>query len=253
MENVVSVYKPLGLTPLQLIKAVQIKYPKLVGKKIAYAGRLDPMAEGVMVLLVEPETKNRSQYQNLDKAYEFSMILGVQTDTHDLLGEITNVSNKTAKSSDINRIIQLHKGTQAQSYPAYSSKTVKGKPLYWWARNDKLNTIIIPSKTIDITEILIVNEREISPVNLHNTIVQKIDHVTGDFRQERILEGWSEYLHKRTDSFSEITIRMSCSTGTYVRSLVDIIGRELGTYAVTSSIKRTRVGVFTSEDSLRIT
>ncbi len=253
MNNVVNVYKPIGLTPLQLIEAVKRHNPDLNKKKIAYAGRLDPMAEGVVLLLVEPETKNRTHYQNLDKVYEFTMLLGIQTDTHDLLGKITNISNNRASRSTIRRVVSSHLGIQTQKYPTYSSKTVKSKPLYWWARNNLLNTISIPSKQITIHKINIVNESEKDPSALYNDIVQKISLISGDFRQDEISADWKNHFMSTKTPLKEITVRMSCSSGTYVRSLVDSIGIELETYAVTSSIKRLRVGHFSVEDSLRLT
>ena len=69
MKNVINFYKKVGITPLQAINQFKSKNPKYKSKKIGYAGRLDPMAEGVLLFLVEEEGKKISNYLKLNKEY----------------------------------------------------------------------------------------------------------------------------------------------------------------------------------------
>jgi len=85
--------KPLGMTPLEAIREFQRKNPKYQTTKLSFAGRLDPMAEGLLLVLEGEENKDRKRFENLDKTYEFSILFGVTTDTYDLLGKITRFEN----------------------------------------------------------------------------------------------------------------------------------------------------------------
>ena len=78
--------KPNGMTPLEVVNKIKTQNLELINKKITYAGRLDPLAHGLLLLLVGEETKNRNAYLSLRKIYEFEMILGFETDTYDILG-----------------------------------------------------------------------------------------------------------------------------------------------------------------------
>ena len=88
MKNVLNLYKQVGITPLQLIKKFVRSNPEYKDEKLGYAGRLDPMAEGVMIILVGDENKKREKYLDLNKKYEVGILFGVSTDTHDVLGLI---------------------------------------------------------------------------------------------------------------------------------------------------------------------
>jgi tRNA pseudouridine55 synthase len=69
MEQVITVNKPIGLTPLQAVTQFRKKFPLYASEKIGYAGRLDPMAEGLLLLLVGDNNKTKEQYEQLDKEY----------------------------------------------------------------------------------------------------------------------------------------------------------------------------------------
>jgi len=88
MQKVLNLYKQTGVTPLQTIKQLQKRYPEYQDSKLGYAGRLDPMAEGVLLVLVDEENKKRRTYESLEKEYEFYMLFGVKTDTYDILGKM---------------------------------------------------------------------------------------------------------------------------------------------------------------------
>lgn len=265
MNKIINVYKPIGLTPLQVVNEFKEKYPEYKNKKIGYAGRLDPMAHGVLILLVEPETKKRSKYQNLDKEYEFELLLGIETDTFDILGIPKTIRPRTRtaplRSSHNNMERELRKiissliGKRKHAYPPYSSKTVGGKPLYWWARKGKLRGIKLPKKEINIYSLKLVKTSEIDKNVLSKTIVQRINKVSGKFRQKKILNSWKNYfrLHDDISTYHTYTLRVHCSSGTYIRSICHEIGIKLGTGAVATNILRSRTGSFRLKNSLQLT
>ena len=88
MKNVLNIYKPVGISPLDAIKLLQEKFPEYKDVSITYAGRLDPMAEGVLILLTGKEVHKVKEYMKLDKEYEAEILFGFETDTYDILGQV---------------------------------------------------------------------------------------------------------------------------------------------------------------------
>ena len=99
------IHKAVGQTPLEAIEQLRIQTPELYQVKLSYAGRLDPLAEGVLLVLVGEANKERDAYLGLDKVYEFEMVLGVRTDSYDLLGLVekvnTNIGNYNIEKDQI--------------------------------------------------------------------------------------------------------------------------------------------------------
>ncbi len=92
-EKVLLLNKPLGMTPLELIQGFKKRFPKYEKLKIGYAGRLDPMARGLMVCLVGDESKKQKETELKTKDYVFEALFGVSTDTYDVLGLVSRCSN----------------------------------------------------------------------------------------------------------------------------------------------------------------
>ncbi|QQS38773.1 hypothetical protein IPM62_05320 [Candidatus Woesebacteria bacterium] len=256
MPKVLNIYKPRGKTPFEVVKKLQEIIPTYKNLKIGYAGRLDPMAHGVLLILIHPETKNRTTYQNLDKEYEFDLLLGINTDTYDLLGLITNYKHVIYSDDLLKNIRKCSSklvGSYRQVYPVYSSKTIKGKPLYKWARENLLDTIDIPTKVVNIHSLKIVKIREITQVKLLQNVTKRIKMVDGDFRQDKILKTWNTFLTTHSnDKFVLVKYRVKCQSGTYVRSICQTLGEMLGCGAVAYEIKRTKVGEFYIKDALKV-
>lgn len=105
MNRVLTLYKPVGATPLDVLYELQERNPGYKDVRLAYAGRLDPMAEGLLLVLVGDECKRRDHYQKLDKIYEFEVLFGVSTDTYDILGKITSTKHQIPN----NLILQIKK------------------------------------------------------------------------------------------------------------------------------------------------
>jgi tRNA pseudouridine55 synthase len=248
IEHVIPVYKFEGETPLSCIKRMQQSFPEYKTLPMTYAGRLDPMACGMLLLLTGDECKNKDAYLGLDKTYVIEVLLGVSTDTHDVLGVIEGVSESGVpeiSEAQIREIVQSFQGKQYQAYPAYSSKTVHGKPLFSYAREEKLGDIEIPGHEITIHEITLGRVEYVPLDTIREDALQRIDQVQGDFRQDAIKESWRAISHNETDKCALVSLEVRASSGTYMRQLAYDIGKKLGIPALALSIKRTRVGEYT--------
>lgn len=254
MNNVLNIYKKAGETPLEAINRLREEYPEYQDIKITYAGRLDPLAEGVLVLLVGDAVYEKEKYLKMDKEYEAEMVFGFETDTYDILGlpkkkkEIKNF-NKNKLAVFLNNFL----GKNNQSFPAYSSYKIKGKPLFEWARKGEIKKIEIPKKEREIYEIKILRLQKIKAINLLVKISKKIKKVKGDFRQERILKQWEKILKNNADAeFQTAKIKIKCSSGTYIRSISHKLGQDIKSRAVLLNLKRIKSGDFEINNSLII-
>lgn len=267
MRQLLNVYKPMYATPLQVIDAIRLKYPEYKESKIGYAGRLDPLAHGVLLLMVGEEAKQREKYLDLPKTYEFEALFGLETDTYDLLGLLENgkwkMENFSQKANQnlvntINKFIAKKIGNNTQPYPPFSSKAVRGKSLHWWAKQNRLHEITIPTREVTIYSFALLSTGTVSLEDLKRKITTSIASVQGFFRQKEILEQWKKHFEElspfnsQLSSYPTARFRVSCSSGTYVRGLVHELGNFLGTGAVTTEILRTEVGEYRLKDALRV-
>lgn len=246
-DKVIKVYKKTGETPLDCIHNLKKERPELGLLPMTYAGRLDPLAEGVLLILVGDECNRKDEYLNLPKEYEMEVLFGFATDTYDVLGRITSseVSQFEKLSDSLVKILPEFIGKIKQSYPPYSSRPVNGKPLFVWAREGKLDEVEIPTHNVLIENIEMIESKEISDKSLLEEIKEKISKVKGDFRQEEILKIWEEKLKgKEEEKYPVVKLRISCGSGAYMRSIANDIGKRLGTGALAFKIVRTKVGEF---------
>ncbi|HSW88137.1 MAG TPA: hypothetical protein VLG12_03165 [Candidatus Saccharimonadales bacterium] len=257
MKKVIYLYKPVGLTPLQIITIFREQYPEYAQITLGYAGRLDPMADGLLLVLVGDENKKRKIYEDLPKEYECDVLFGLETDTYDVLGKIINAQRRDAiyyvSTEHIKQTLPTFLGKQTQPYPPYSSQPVNGKPLYWWARNNKLADIKIPTKNIQIYSIELLSQKNISTTELQKTIANRIAQVTGDFRQKEIMELWNNFFQENNNQiFPVFRFRISCSSGTYIRAFAHNLGKQLQTNAIALGITRTKVGDYNLQDITKL-
>lgn len=253
MKNTLYVYKPIGMTPLEAIYAIKKEHPEYEHETLAYAGRLDPMAEGLLLILIGDENKRRKEYEALQKTYECDVLFGIETDTYDMLGKIIASNNKQINVQEIKQTAQSFFGKQLQPYPPYSSQPVNGKPLYYWARENKLSEITIPTKEIEIYNIELLQQKTISLPVLKKLIYEQINKVRGDFRQPEILAVWDDFYEKNQNEFFPVySFRITCSSGTYIRSFAHNLGKKLHTSAMTLHIKRTHIGNHNLQDAIKL-
>ncbi len=253
MEKVIALYKSLGLTPVQLIEQFRLATPEYAQETISFAGRLDPMAEGVLLLLVGDENKNRQVYLNLEKEYQFEVLFGVATDTFDLLGLVVNQSLSEIDVRQLGEVVQRLVGTALQPYPPYSSKHVQGKALFDWAKQGRLVEIEIPAMPRTVFAAELLETYMVEKEELRQRLNDTVPLVTGAFRQPEILKQWERILAEdNRQAYGVAKIKAAVSSGTYVRSLADMIGRQVGSCGMALSIKRTRVGRFLESDCIRL-
>lgn len=251
---ILNIYKPIGLTPLQAINEFKKNNPEFKNKKMGYAGRLDPLAHGVLLIMVSASTKKGAKYQDLPKKYSFSVLLGINTDTYDSLGVIAGVNNnKKVTKKEVINVLNGFLGKSVQKYPMFSSAAYKGKPLFWWARKGLKNKVKIPEKDIEVYSIKLRSINKIPIDTLEKRITKNINKVNGDFRQEKIISEWKKYFkNTKEKKLTILEIDIVCSSGTYVRSIANTIGGKLKTKAIALDILRTQVGGYKLKDSLAI-
>lgn len=234
------VYKKISETPLQCVQRLFDTTKNIY----TYAGRLDPMAEGLLLILKNEECKQAKQYHNLTKTYEYSFITGISTDTYDCLGTITDTRDpEKPLTKKIQQVINMLIDTQTFPYPPYSSKTVNGTPLFQYARANTLHTIPIPTGTVHIAEHKLTNTHTITTDTLKKEIVPAIKNITGDFRQKEVLQQWQTLPNQPLQQYSAT---ITASGGTYIRAIVHEIGKRINCPTTTTHIKRTKIGAWTN-------
>ncbi len=253
-KELVVLWKEVGRTPLQAIEAWKARNPDHANVPASYAGRLDPMAEGKLLVLLGDECKRQKAYHALDKEYRIEVLLDISSDTGDVLGMPEYADRNAAPSNgQLRSVLRSETGTKTVPYPAFSSKTVNGKPLFQYALEGTLDTIAIPEhdETIHSIRLMTISNlsRETMGKRIHELLARaprstEPSKVLGaDFRQDVIRTAWDELLEalpKR--SFTVLTLRVRCGSGAYMRTLADRIGTRLGTRALALSIRRTRIG-----------
>lgn len=251
MRRYVVLEKKLGETPLEAVTAWRVAEGIPPSLPTSYAGRLDPMATGKLLVLIGDECKRQATYTGLDKEYEIEVLLGVGSDTGDVLGIPESGSEVSTTPEEIRAALKLELGTHERSYPVFSSKTVDGKPLFLHALEGTLDTISIPIHTETIYRIQYLGSRDLSSSELQGRVEEILSlaptslepsKVLGaDFRIGSIRPVWDTILSKKR-SYTVHTLRVTCGSGTYMRSLASRIGYRLGTQGLALSIKRTRIG-----------
>lgn len=238
----ITLYKNIGETPLECILRYKDSKPELKDISMTYAGRLDPMAEGLLLVLIGEECKEKDKYLGLDKVYEIQVLFGIKTDTGDVLGVIDKINAGKIDVKNIN--LNKYKGKFTQDYPIYSSKTVNGEQLHTLARRGDLPDEM-PKKEVEIYDIINLGHCDILGKDLSNTFITNINKVNGDFRQKVIMGKWEIFKQQYGDiTFQVIKLKVSCSSGTYMRSLAERIASDIGSVGIAMSIKRVKIGDF---------
>lgn len=274
MQKTLKLYKKMSETPLECIQRFQKENSKYLNDpnalhgrvKMTYAGRLDPMAEGELLVLVGEECKKKEEYLGLDKEYEMDILFGFSSDTYDILGLIIknlalgalsdleaglpNDYDVVGHGWKVEKFLGKLVGKSTQKYPPFSSKTIDGKQLFQITKDGELDLENLPEKEIEIYEAELLKNYYISGRDLKGDIMKRILLVTGDFRQEEILERWDSKLKGRDpklsvgrqeEQFLISKIRVKCSSGTYMRSIAQNLGEFLGVPALAFKIKRIKI------------
>ncbi len=204
-EGILLIDKSMGCTSHDVVDRVR---RVLKMKRIGHAGTLDPMATGLLVILVGKATKASQYLMSLDKKYEGNIFLGKSTDTQDAEGKV--LEEKPVPELSEEKLVELmneFKGDQYQTPPMFSAKKINGQPLYKLARK---------GKTI---------EREARVVHIANFKISEM-------------------------GLPEFGFMVSCSKGTYVRTLANDLGDKIGCGAHLSALRRTEIGKFSVANSV---
>lgn len=256
MPPYVMLYKELGKTPLETLTAYKAEHPELRDVPMAYAGRLDPMAEGLLIVLLGDECKVQERYHAYDKEYVFEILFGMRSDTGDILGLTTSCTQAPLTVNDIKATLRELQGAITLPYPHFSSKTVQGKPLHVWKLEGRIDEIVIPTKESVVHKLDLLSLRIIDGASLRSSVHERIDSVSKvndprkslgkDFRREDVLALWDTHLASPTNQKEFLIAQVRCiaSSGTYMRSLAEVIATKLGTCGLAYSIRRTRIGTY---------
>ena len=206
IDGFINIYKEQGFTSFDVVAKLR---GILKQKKIGHTGTLDPMAEGVLLVCLGSATKMCDLLTEKNKTYTCTMLLGKTSDTEDVTGVMTDVTDVYPDEKTVRSAVMSFVGDYMQIPPMYSAIKVNGKKLYELARAGQ------------------VIEREPRPVTIHSINIQSVE-------------------------LPRVTFDVSCSKGTYIRSLCRDIGEKLGCGAVMERLVRTEVKGFTIEESLTL-
>ncbi len=243
--KVYKVNKKIAETPLEaLTKFVNQK--KLPNEwKFTYAGRLDPMAHGLLLVLANSTQVNKEKYLNLSKVYEAEILFGFDSDTGDLLGIATldkNTETNKKPQKEFTKVLQSFVPKANLPIPVFSSVLVRGKPGFHWARlGEKTPQVkrFMEFKSIEILKKTFLTNRQILKY-----LEKNITKVKGDFRQKEILAHWKKLLKQPKEKHMVFKIRVNCGSGAYIRSLASEWGKMLGLKSLLFSLKRNQVGKY---------
>lgn len=210
MDGIIIINKEKNWTSNDIVQ----KLKGILHEKTGHTGTLDPLATGVLPILVGKGTSLSKYLINHDKEYVATIKLGEKRSTGDQEGKIIEkkpVTEKMLDDDNIKQVLKSFLGKQSQIPPMYSAIKVNGKKLYEYARSGK--TVEVKARDIEIFDISLIS-------------------VSKDVK--------------------EIIFKVWCSKGTYIRSLCEDIAEKLGTVGFMSGLNRIRVGDFRIEQAVRI-
>lgn len=235
--------KQLGETPLQAIQ--RLRQEKEISEEIplSYAGRLDPMATGVLLILEGDECRERETYLAYHKEYVVDILLGAFSDTGDILGVVEAAPNTANTNEAIARVLNQYSGPYNAPYPWYASKTVQGKPLWKWAQEKRTSDITRPLQNGTIYDLHAEGTITYTSDELMERVQQQLAHAPSEgFRKQEVQTSWEQLMIKeRARQWVVLTIRTTTSSGVYMRTLADDIGTALGSRGLALHIHRTRI------------
>ena len=203
-DGIIIIDKPEGVSSFSAVARIR----RLFGeKKVGHTGTLDPLATGVLPILVGRAVKASDYLLTSDKHYIATLKLGIATDTEDITGTVISRSDDIPSEARVREVVAGFVGSYEQTPPMYSAIKVGGKKLYELARE---------GKTI---------EREARTVTIENILVEKICD-------------------------DEYTLDVTCSKGTYIRTLCRDIGAALGSFGTMKTLRRAEAAGYTLSDAI---
>jgi len=239
-KNVFHFWKNVSETSFQALLRFKEEVPEHKDSKLCFAGRLDPMACGWLIILANNMVFKKDDYTVKDKVYEATVLVGVSTDTDDVFGLIEKVDFDTEGVQEkIQKALPKYIGKQEQQFSPFSSKHVEGKALFQWATEKRLHEIDIPTHDIEIYDIKVSSILSLCEKKTWlKEKKRRIELIEGDFRTEEIVKGWSDLLEKLPNTLMHLEFTISAGTGTYVRQLIHDIGEEINVPMSVFEIRR---------------
>jgi len=130
MDTMLLVDKPSGITSSRVVERIRRKFKVKVG----HTGTLDPLATGLLIVLTGKRTKAASLFLRLDKGYEVQVVLGMETDTFDMEGEVLRRSDAEVTREEVEEAMKEFHGEIWQAPPPFSAKKMEGRRAYQLAR-----------------------------------------------------------------------------------------------------------------------
>jgi tRNA pseudouridine55 synthase len=221
LSGYLNVDKPLGMTSHDVVGWVRRHLREPDGaklSKVGHAGTLDPLATGVLVVCIGTATRLSEYVMDSTKRYRARVRLGVTTDTYDAAGEIlARCDASQITQNDVEAVLPRFIGNIQQIPPMYSAIKQGGRKLYDLAR---------AGETV---------ERPPRPVRIDSLTISDF----GLFADDQS-SGW------------DFTLDVTCSAGTYIRSLAFDIGEVLGVGAHLAALTRTASGSFVLEKAVTL-
>jgi tRNA pseudouridine55 synthase len=225
VDGIFIIDKPAGWSSHDVVARVR---RILNERRVGHTGTLDPFATGVLVVLVGRATRLAQFVSGAEKEYEGVIRFGYATDTGDSTGTPRPGTHADGRvkagtmawsSEEIERALAGLRGQIEQVPPMYSAKKLKGRKLYEMARRGEE----VERAPVTVT----IHELEAVPVG-------------------------GTLLRQSEDGTCDLSVRVVCSAGTYVRTLAESVGERLGVAAHLASLRRTRAGRFKIEDAQRL-
>ena len=241
MDRIFNIYKEAGWTSFDVVAKMR---GILKIKKIGHTGTLDPMATGVLPVCVGKATKRVEEVAGKDKEYKAVMLLGTVTDTQDMTGTVLSENPELKVLPEFAGAMQLSEFSGTKQLPEFAGTmpmpedkqkreaAVRGAVNSFIGEYDQLTPMfsarkVNGKKLVDLARKGIEVERKTKHISIYDIKIEEIN-------------------------FPRITMLITCSKGTYIRTLCHDIGVKLGCGACMESLLRTRVGEFRLEDSITL-
>jgi len=258
-DQIILIDKPAGISSFGVVAKVRAYLRDELGHKVkvGHTGTLDPFATGLLILLSGKMTKRSNEFLKLDKVYEATLKLGYTSTTGDPEGEITEYT--TEKSGDT---ASKHlRGANSHFYNSHervSGTGIPGRVRLTCCKNDncepsKLRSGIPDFSVIDsVIKSFLGKIEQIPPkfsaVKINGERAYKLARQGKDFEiPSRKVTIYS--IDVLDYHYPELTIRVHCSSGTYIRTLAEDIGKALGTGAYLTALRRTKIANYSVKEA----
>jgi len=217
-------FKPIGKTPLEVINDYKKNHTENFINKICYVYRLDPMACGMFLVLTNEDCYDTNKYlTKIDKTYRYKLLIGIQTNTLDCLGNIEEIKNSKIENlqEKLNYFFKkYYTNNIVQTLPKYCGYKIHNKPLWHYANNNI--DIELPKRQVQIYRNIINSIEKIKGKELKEYVNKYLTIIKGDFPIKEYLESWNTI--ENTDEFTLVNIESKVSSGTFIRKICEDFG-----------------------------